>query len=74
MAKDKMPEICFIGPGRKKGKFKHTVFLVVSRENGVPRELRMIGDDESVTIEEGMEFMTAYVPEHMTRPKDAQPR
>lgn len=69
--KDKMPEICFIGPGQKKGKFKYTVFLVESRENGVPCKLRMIREDEKVEVEEGMEFMTGYVPEHMARPKES---
>ena len=70
MAKpERMPEIVFIGPTKKRAKFKHVVFLVKSREGGVPRELVLLRDDESVDLEQGMEFMTGYVPEFMTRPK-----
>jgi hypothetical protein len=65
-----MPEIVFIGPPERRARFKQTVFLVEERKDGVPHKLRMIRDDETITVEEGMEFMTGYVLEFMTRPKE----
>ena len=64
--RDKMPELCFIGPGKQKAPFKYVLFRVVTKdEDGLPRELVMVRDDETVKLEEGMEFMTAYIPKVM---------
>lgn len=64
--KAKMPELIFvgaIGQGRNKMRFKHTVFRILDRHpDGTPKTCRLIGDTETVDIEGGEEFMTAYVP------------
>lgn len=66
-----MPEIVFHALGRNKQPFKLTVFIIHERDaEGIPRKLEMLLDNESVEIQEGSDFMTGYVPEHMTKPND----
>lgn len=68
--RDKMPELCFIGPGKRKAPFQHALFRVLSKhEDGTPKECVRIRDDETVEVEEGMEFMTAYLPKVMLQPR-----
>lgn len=69
-ADDKMPDEVWIGPGIKKAKHKHLVFVVKEKtEDGRPRKLEVLYDDETVTICEGMEFVTGYVPAHVVTKK-----
>lgn len=50
--------------------YKHTVFMVLGKkEDGTPSLLRLIGDEHVVELAGDEEFMTGYVPTHMTRPK-----
>lgn len=65
-----MPEIVFIGPPKSRAKFKHTVFIVLERdEDGIPTSLRMMKDADVVNVTEQSDFMTGYVPIHMTLPR-----
>lgn len=63
--KRQMPDLVFIGPPNQRAAFKYVVFKVEERQDGLPRKLTLILDDETVHIEEGMEFMTGYIPKHM---------
>lgn len=48
--------------------YRVVVFLVTSRKkDGTPNECRRIADDEKIAVEEGMEFITAFVPERVLR-------
>lgn len=65
---DGCPEIIFVGR-KAKVPYKLIIFVVEDKdEQGVPRKLRIVLDHEKVKVEEGMEFMTGYVPQHMLRP------
>lgn len=44
--------------------YRITVFHVLSRKaDGTPDTCRRIADDEKITVKEGDEFITAFVPE-----------
>ncbi len=66
MAKGDMPELLFVKPiggGRTKSKHQLTVFRVLDRHlNGTPKTCVLLGNDETVNIKGGEEFITAYVP------------
>lgn len=68
MAKKRtMPEIVFIGPPHRREKHKQVVFRIVSKsEDGIPTVLRLMGENEKIQISGGEEFMTGYLPYHMT--------
>lgn len=63
------PEIVFIGPEKNRMKYTHKLFLVKKRDaDGVVTELEMLKDDVTITIKEGLQFMTGYVLAEMNRP------
>lgn len=48
--------------------YRVTVFKVVSRKpDGTPGTCERIADDETVRLQEGDEFITAFVPERVLR-------
>lgn len=63
-----VPEVLFVG-ARSKVKHRRTVFQILSRKDGLPCECRMIQDHETIHLEGGEEFMTAYVPDVMFEEK-----
>lgn len=66
-----MPEIVFLGPKHHKVKHKLVVLKIDEKdENGVPRKMSVILDHETVDIDAGMEFMTAYIQAQMLRPEE----
>lgn len=60
----KMPRV-IITP---RGRYVAQVFLINTKEKGVPRLCTMIPDDHEINLAGGEEFLIAYVPEHMTKP------
>lgn len=66
MARGDMPEILFVKPiggGRVKAKHQHTVFKVIDHHpSGAPKNCVLVENHETVNVDEGMEFITAYVP------------
>lgn len=66
-----LPEVVFLGPPKHRIEHKLTVFIIEEKDaDGIPTRLRMLRDDESVDVQEGMEFMTGYVQVQMTLPKE----
>jgi len=62
-----MPRVAFLGPARARVKHVLALFKINSRgEDGLPRECVLIRDDETVNVEQGGDFMTAYIPAVMT--------
>lgn len=66
---EKMPDVVFIGPTKRRAKFSYVVFQVLSRDaKGIVRDLKLIQPHETVELEGGEDFMTGYIPHHMTKP------
>jgi hypothetical protein len=65
-----LPLVVFLGPPQARIEHRLVVFKILSRdENNIPRECVMLKDNETVNIQEGDEFMTAYVQRQMTEPR-----
>lgn len=61
-----LPRVVFVGNGRNKAKYVLKLFHVVTVDvAGVPSTCKLLDDDTRITIEEGMQFMTAYLPAEM---------
>lgn len=48
-------------------RYRLTVFLVNTKENGSPRLCTRIPDDGAIDLAGGEEFFTAYIPEEMVK-------
>lgn len=57
------PPVVFVGPAKRRVKFKHTAFKVISKTSkGIPHTIQLIQDDEIIPIKGGEEFITGYIP------------
>jgi hypothetical protein len=68
-----MPDIVFIGPGKRKEKYKHVLFVIEESDaDGRPSIIRMAKEDELFDLAaadaegKSLKFMTGYVLSHMT--------
>jgi len=73
VAKGQMPDLIFVGPvgeGKQKLRYKQVVFQILQKNpNGTPLTCRLIQDKQTVHLEGGEEFMTAYIPQIMLEKK-----
>lgn len=61
-----LPRVVFVGNGRNKAKYVLKLFHVVSVDAaGVPLTCNLLDNDTKITVEQGMQFMTAYLPAEM---------
>lgn len=67
---NKMPDLIFVGPAKHRERHVRMVFAIIDLlPNGKPRTLKMIELDETINVTHyPFGFMTAYVPECMTKP------
>jgi hypothetical protein len=69
--KDKLPELLFVSPvgnNKLKERYKLTILRILEVDkDGVPKLLSLVREDDTVHLQKGDSFMTAYVPARMVR-------
>lgn len=65
--KGQLPELLFVSPigCREKIRHKHIVLRVLSKRDGIPLLCQVMEDNETVNLQGGEEFITAYVQEQV---------